>query len=462
MKTAIVFGIGVSGTAAVKLLLHRGVTVFVSCTRESDATTDLCRLGAKILVGEPVDTLRQFVDTHPADPLAVFSPGIPMTEPEAVCCRRTGIGIIGELELGSEMLRSRMIAVTGSKGKSSLVKLIADTLGGSGVTAVPCGNYGTALCDVADGENPPAVAVVECSSFQLETIGNVFKPSTAIVINLSRDHLDRHLTMENYRDTKLGLFKNMRGGDLALLPAVSGDSHGLLAAFRRMYGRDAATFGNGADAQWRYVGGTVVNEGCGFRATVSGSYFDNDVLGPAAAAACAALWAEGLSVEAVEAGFEKFKPLAHRMQLVGEIHGVRFVDDSKATSIAALLAGASMSPPPVYLIAGGRLKEKITVTGKEVVTSGVKKAYVIGECMEEMASAWSPGLETERCGNLSEAVSAAFRDAPRGGTVLLSPGTASFDQFKDYKQRGEIFTQLVNDLRENAVKTAGNKFITEQ
>ena len=455
MKTAIVFGTGLSGVAAVKALLRRGVDVVVSSTRDSDATAALRLLGAKILVGDPVDAVWQFVGTHPVDPVAVFSPGIPLTEPEADCCRRAGIGIIGELELGGEMIRSRLIAVTGSKGKSSLVKLIADTLGMSGIPAVPCGNYGTALCEVADAEPPPRVAVVECSSFQLETIGNGFKPSTAIVLNLSRDHLDRHLTMENYRDTKLRIFKNTGEGDLALLPAASGDAYGLLAAFRRQYGRDAATFGNGVDSQWRYVGGSVVNQESGFRVNVSGSYFDNDVLGPAAAAACAALWAEGLSIEAVEAGFKKFEPLAHRMQWVGEVHGVQFVDDSKATSIAALLAGASMSQPPVYLIAGGRLKEKITATGKEVVTSGVKKAYLIGECMEEMASAWSPGLETERCGNLSEAVSAAFRDAPRGGTVLLSPGTASFDQFKDYKQRGEIFTQLVNDLRENAVKTAG-------
>jgi UDP-N-acetylmuramoylalanine--D-glutamate ligase len=439
----------------VKLLLRRGVGVFVSCKAESEASRALRQMGAEILVGDPVDAARRFVGSKPVDPVAVFSPGIPMTEPEAVFCRRAGIAILGELELGAEWLRSRLIAVTGSKGKSSCVKLIADTLCMGGVTAVPCGNYGTALCEVADGANPPAVAVVECSSFQLETIGNVFKPSTAIILNLSRDHLDRHLTMEAYRDTKLGLFRNMREEDLALLPAASGDAYGLLAGFRRLYGRDAVTFGNGADAQWRYTRGSVANEGNGFRANVAGSYFDHDVLGPAAAASCAVLWAEGLSVGAVEAGFREFKPLAHRMQLVREVGGVRFVDDSKATSIAALLAGASMSRPPVYLIAGGRLKERITATGKEVVTSGVKKAYLIGECMEEMDSAWSAEIPTERCGSLSEAVSAAFRDAPCGGTVLLSPGTASFDQFKDYKQRGEVFTRLVHDLQDKCGESRG-------
>lgn len=448
MKTALVFGIGVSGAAAVKLLLSRGVKVFVSCQGESDASAELRLLGAEILVGDPVKAARRFVETNPVDPVAVFSPGIPMTQPEAEFCKAAGILVIGELELGGDMLRSRVIAVTGSKGKSSLVKLVADTLCLSGVTAVPCGNYGTALCEVAAAEHPPQVAVVECSSFQLETIYNGFKPSTAIVLNLSRDHLDRHVTMENYRDTKLKIFINMREGDPALLPAASGDAYGLLAAFRRRYGRDAATFGAGADAHWRYTEGRVVNERSGFRVNVSGSYFDNDVLGPAAAAACAALWAEGVSVEVVEAGFRTFKPLAHRMQFVGEVNGVRFVDDSKATSIAALLAGASMCPSPVYLIAGGRLKERITATGKEVVTSGVKKAYLIGECMKEMASAWSTELPLELCGDLAGAVTAAFRDAPGGGTVLLSPGTASFDQFKDYKQRGEIFARLVNDLKE--------------
>ena len=453
MKSALVFGTGVSGTAAAMLLLHRGWKVHVSSKNETPDISQLRAAGAEVFVGDPVEAAARFVSSGISDALVVLSPGIPIKAPEVLFCKQAGLRVIGELQLGAEMLRSRLIAITGSKGKSSLVKLISDTLNLNGRTALPCGNYGLALCEVADLSEPPQVAVAECSSFQLETI-DAFHPVTAAVLNLSRDHLDRHGTMENYRDVKLDLFRNMGKGDLALLPAASGDDAGLLACFRERYDFSATTFGCGDDAQWRYRRGAVENAQTGFRAELPGSYFDNDVLGPAAALACAVLTNEGLSPAAIEAGFRNFAPLAHRMQLVGELNGVRFVDDSKATSIAALLAGARMTPPPVYLIAGGRLKEKIVTTGKEVVTSGVKKAYLIGECMKEMESAWFPALPVVLCGNLHEALLSALKDVPRGGTILLSPGTASFDQFTDYKQRGEVFTRLVGDLIIKAEKTA--------
>ncbi len=454
MKSALVFGAGISGKAAATLLLRKGYRVAVTCKSASSETDELASSGVEILLGAPVVSARKFFERGLVDVVAITSPGIPMNAPELALCAELGVRQIGELELGFGFLKSRMIAVTGSKGKSSLVKLIADTLSGAGVTAVPCGNYGTAVCEVAVLERPPAVAVVECSSFQLEGLGTVFKPASAMILNLSHDHLDRHLTLEGYREAKLNLFQNMDEEALQLLPAPSEDPYRLNAGYEARYGRAAVTFGCGADAQWHYQSGCVTDRESGCSIAITGSYFDNSILGPAAAAACALLRAEGLSEAAIETGFCNFLPLPHRMQRIGNVNGVTFIDDSKATSIAALLAGVQMAEPPVYLVAGGRLKEKILVTGKEVVTLGVQKVYLIGECMSEMESAWSPELPMELCGTLVEAVTSAFRDARGRGTILLSPGTASFDQFKDYQQRGDCFARISETIISKAAKSA--------
>ena len=451
MDSAIVFGAGVSGKSAARLLLRHGVRVSVSCPGDVSAAEGLRTAGAEIFEGDAVSAARVFAARGNSGAVAYLSPGIPTSAPEAELCRRAGIPITGELETGSAFLTGRIFAVTGSKGKSSVVKFIADALSMNGTKALPCGNYGIALNEIAGMEYQPDVAVVECSSFQLETLGGGFKPEIALVLNLSDDHLDRHGDVVKYRDIKLDIFRNMGAGGLELLPAPSGDPHGLFARHRELHGRDAVSFGRGADAQWRWCAGAVVNEKRGFRANVPAGYFSNEILGPAAAAACAVLDAAGLSAAAIEQAFQSFEPLPHRMQFVDIVDGVKCVDDSKATSIAALLAGVRMASPPVYLIAGGRLKEKITLDGKELVTSGVEKVYLIGECMDAMEAAWVPALPMKRCVTLAEAVSSAFRDARGGGTILLSPGTASFDQYNDYKQRGEEFSRLVGMQKKTRV-----------
>lgn len=453
-RRSIVFGAGVSGCAAARLLLRAGERVRLVSRVETPETVALRDAGAEVVLGDPAAAAVAFAAEGGGR--AVFSPGIPLDSPEAAACRETGLPIVGELEVGAAFLRSRIVAVTGSKGKSSLVKLLADVLDSNGVSAVPCGNYGTPLTEVAAREEQPAVAVVECSSFQLETIGPCFRPVSAMVLNLSADHLDRHGTLVRYRDAKLAIFRHLAPGGLALLPSPSEDPHGLNAAFRDRYGCEATHFGRGADARWRHGDGIVACAAAGLEFDIRGSYFDNAVLGPAAAAACALLTAEGLPPEAIAAGLRGFQPLPHRMQFVGEVGGVRFVDDSKATSIAAMLAGVRMTPPPVYLVAGGRLKEPVATPGKEVVTFGVEKAYLIGECMEDMALAWAPDLDLEKCGTLDIAVKAAFKEARPGGTILLSPGTASFDQFKDYARRGEAFAELVHQLQEHTAAAAAH------
>lgn len=450
IKTALVFGAGVSGLAAARLLVRQGIGTTLTARLEPPGVAPLVEAGVNWQPGEPVEVAQRFVSRRHDRAIVVASPGIPCDAPEFSVCRQAGLPIISELELGATFTPSRMIAVTGSKGKSSLVKLLSDALSHAGVSALPCGNYGLALSDVALLPTPPAVAVVECSSFQLEQLGREFKPASAVVLNVSRDHLDRHGTMDAYQEAKLKIFGNMDTRSPQLLPSVSEDLVGLNRRYQERYHRNATTFGCNAEAAWQYLPGAVTDNQTGFMINIAGSYFDNPILGPAAAAAGCLLAAEGLTAEQMSFAFRRFIPLAHRMQVVAKFNGVTFIDDSKATSIAALLAGIRMAPKPVFLIAGGRLKEKILITGKEVVTNGVQKAYLIGECMQEMASAWSDELQVELCETLEVATTHAFRDAVPGGCVLLSPGTASFDQFKNYEVRGDSFAKQAKDLIEHA------------
>lgn len=451
---AAILGAGASGRAAVRALLRRGWTVaLVLREREVSAAKDLEAAGAELLVGDPPASLRAWAARHPGS-VAVFSPGIPMDSPEMIAALEEDMSIVGELALGARFFKGRMVAVTGSKGKSSVVKLIADTLSANGHSAVPCGNYGTPLCEVADLDPAPEFAVVECSSYQLQTADEHLKPEAAVFLNLSRDHLVRHGTMEAYRDAKMRIFAWQDGNDLAFLPkAPDYPGYGavnpfrLASRFQDLYPTHPAEyFGVGDGVRWRYCAHKVWDRANGEAYDVTGSYFDCDVLGPAAAAAVGILVRLGLSREAIEKGFRDFVPLPHRMQSVGSSHGVAWIDNSKATNLASLLASVSMAPKPVVLIAGGRLKEPLSLTGEELARAGVRSAFTIGTCGPDMAAAWSPAIPAKDCGTLDEAVRAALRDAAElsEGSILLAPGTESFDQFRDYAERGETFSQSLH------------------
>ena len=312
---------------------------------------------------------------------------------------------MSELEFGVRELRARgvkLLAVTGSKGKSSVVKIVADAISRTCLQAVPCGNYGLPVSEVVRMDPLPAWAIVEVSSFQLETTNlppDAFE--AAAVLNLQEDHLDRHGCIEVYHGLKRKLL------DMTPRP-VTADL--------------AAT----ADAR-----------------LMSGSYFDNDVLRDNGRMAIALMKAAGLSDEIVRAAFAAFVPLPHRMNVVGTFGGVRCIDDSKATSLAALAAGVTMAGGQVRLVAGGRAKGDDPNSVCKLLTNRVKKVYLIGESAELFANAWKSAVDCEVCGTMEKAVQTAMREAEKGDTLLLSPGTASFDQFKSFGERGDVFAGLV-------------------
>lgn len=319
-----------------------------------------------------------------------------------------GVPVKSELQLGCEELKRRgwqLLAVTGSKGKSSVVKLVADAIRLAGGHAVPCGNYGWPVCDLL-GE-PPGWAVVEVSSFQLET--TTLAPDTfvaAAVLNLQEDHLDRHGSVAVYH----GLKRKLLG-----------------FACQRVEPTSAAC---GLHARCR-------------QELLAGSYFDNEILRANGVAAIGLMRAAGLDDAQIRRAFQLFEPLPHRFQTVAEMDGVTYVDDSKATSVAALVAGVKMCAGRVRLIAGGLPKGDDPKIARPTLTERVKKVYLIGHCAEAFSAAWAASVDCEICGTLERAVARAMCEAEKGETVLLSPGTASFDQFKSFGERGEVFARLV-------------------
>ena len=437
VSSAWILGAGKSGVAASRLLASQGAAIRLVDDDEERAADAMRRV------------LAEFPGAHEFPPdatpdIAVTSPGLaPDSAPRRLAADR-GIPVISEIDVSLPNLRCTFVGVTGSKGKSSLVKLIADTLERGGHRAVPCGNYGTPLAEVALSDPQPDVAVVECSSFQLETT-RAFRPAVGIFLNLSPDHLARHGGMDGYRDAKMRLFQAQTPDDTALFPSTAmGDS--LRERHRALGFRGrVATFGAEASADWRWTPGMVTAPDRQ-RLPIAGSYFDNAILGPAAAAGAAAALLLGVPADTAAAAIREFAPLPHRMELVRTLRGVRYVNDSKATSLTALRAGVAMAGGPVLLVAGGRLKENDLDIAKELMTSGVKKVYLIGESADRLAAAWSPPLLAFVCGTLENAVARAAADAQEGDVVLLSPGTASFDQFRSFEERGARFAELILHL----------------
>ncbi len=438
-QRACVLGAGVSGIAAARLLaLHGGCVTLLDAAPEAQ----LAR-AREALAGSGVLLRGGAGETLPDEPftLCITSPSIAPEHPWLRACAERGIPVAGEMELGYAFWRGRLLAVTGSKGKSSVVKLCAETLTAARLEAVPAGNYGLPLSACVLDHPALPWAVVEVSSFQLEQVA-AFRPDVAILLNLQADHLDRHGTMETYAGLKFRLFAQQGTGDHALLP------EGLDVPKPLPPGLTVQTFGSGSNASWRYTPGRITSAAAGtsLRLDFAGTWFDNQVLGEAAAAAAGALCACGLMPAQIEAGLAAFRPLPHRMQRLGTHNDVVYINDSKATSLTALAAALKMTPEPVRLIAGGRLKEHDLDAVKEVLALRVKKVYLIGESAHALLAAWSPVVECADCGDMARAVAQAALEAAPGEAVLLSPGCASFDQFDGYAQRGDCFARMVQAL----------------
>ncbi len=391
----LVLGLARSGRAATSALRARGVTV-VGVDRTQGDDRDLGRLTGVSLV--------------------VKSPGVPGDHPLVAEARRRGIPVWSEVELGYRLLAGTyLIGITGTNGKTTTVELLGEVFRAAGRKVAVAGNVGLPLTAV----EPAEWVVCELSSFQLEDIHEL-RCRVAVLLNLEPDHLDRHGTFQAYRRAKLRVFENQRREDVAVLPRGFGAVPGQA---RRV------TF-TAADP--------LPAEPC-----LPGQHNREN-----AAAAVAAARAAGIDDRAIAQALRSYGGARHRLELVAEVRGVRYVNDSKATNVAAARRALAAFDAPLHVIMGGLSKgDSFAPLAEALAASGARAVYLIGEAAGELEQALAPaGVPLHRCGDLASAVGAASRQARPGEVVLLSPACASFDQFRDFEHRGEEFRCLVENL----------------
>ncbi|MBN2162674.1 MAG: UDP-N-acetylmuramoyl-L-alanine--D-glutamate ligase [Pontiellaceae bacterium] len=420
-SNALILGAGRSGRAAERLMQSEGARTLV-VSRESGGDDGL----ACALRDDAFD-------------VCLVSPGFALDHPWLCAVREQGIPLLSEFELGWSRHRGRTIAVTGSNGKSTAVKWIHEALCDMGLRSAIGGNYGIPACEVVMESPDLDWLVLEVSSFQLETVQS-FRADAAIVLNILPNHLDRHGSMEGYWKTKARLFECAGPDDICLVPDA------WLELFRDAVGpeRRWVSFGPGHASDFRYQSGRVL-AGQAPVLDLSGCLFDTPVLGDCTGAAVAGL-VVSLSLDAVSfrRAALQLEPLPHRFQRLGEIGGVTYINDSKATNLAAMAAGIQACSGGVHLIAGGLAKETDYTFVKEILAEQVTRIYLIGKASEAMYQAWNMVCSCVECDTLEQAFDTAERAAAEGETILLSPGCASFDQFCSFEERGACFEALFN------------------
>jgi UDP-N-acetylmuramoylalanine--D-glutamate ligase len=432
----LVLGLGRSGAGAARLLLGEGRPVTVVESRGGDAmlaaTLELQAAGAAVRTG---------VSELPAGDfdLAVVSPGISEHSDWVAQLRARGVPMLSELELGWSRTRARVLAISGSLGKSTAATWCRHALEANGYQAALAGNIGISVCDFVREHNHFDWMVLEVSSFQLETVQR-FRADVALLLNVVNNHLDRHGDYATYLRLKARLFANSLESDACVMPV---DLHGEICRLGAGRGRPVL-FGQASGAAWRYGRGAALHHD---EAVVSlaGTRFDNPVLGVNAAGVSAALTACGVSPSAIAASAASMRGLDHRMQDVATVDGVRYVDDSKATCLAAVDAALRMLPGRKRLIAGGVLKEKDYSSLRPTLAREAATVYLIGQGAPALREAWSSAAPCVVCDRLETAVARARADALPGDIVLLSPGCSSFDQFRDFEDRGRRFQALVRE-----------------
>jgi UDP-N-acetylmuramoylalanine--D-glutamate ligase len=441
----LVVGLARSGVAAALALRARGETVTGTDSRAVDREVRerLTSAGVAVREGDAGVECLAGVRT------VVKSPGVPREAPVVAAALAGGLTVMGELELGWRLLEHEFVAVTGSNGKTTTVELLGHIHRQAGVPVIVAGNVGTALASLPGTLEPATVVVCEASSFQLEDT-LAFAPEAAVLLNLAEDHLDRHHTFAAYRDAKLRAFAHQPPEAIAVVPAgdeFAAVGRGVAAgAVSAAAGGEATrvTFGPGGDLEER--GGRLLWRGDAFmdvgEIRLPGAHNRENAM-----AAAAVSLARGIAAEAVREGLATFAGVAHRLETVAILDGVAYVNDSKATNVASATVGIASFPRGVHLIAGGSDKGSDYSPLVAPIAQHAVAVYLIGETAPAMHSALTPsGVPIHETGDLERAVATAHAAARPGDTVLLSPGCASYDQYRNYEERGDHFKALVAQL----------------
>jgi UDP-N-acetylmuramoylalanine--D-glutamate ligase len=436
-KRVMVVGLGVSGRDAARFAAARGAKLVLT---DRNANLDCSNLPAgEVHLGAEQESWLDGID------LLVTSPGVPRDSVLLAAASARKIPVIGEFELASRYLTAPIIAITGTNGKSTVTVLLGEIMKAAGRRTFVGGNLGTPLVDAVGSDYD--VIVAEVSSFQLETIDR-FHPHVAVHLNLTDDHFDRYQDLEDYGRAKARIFENQDANDFAILNRDDPNVFKLADQVRSRVIGFGLNEPQMRPAIWDVEKALVFDFGGPHHGQIDIEHFKlagRHNISNAMAAAGAAL-AMGVEPHLIEAALAEFKGLPHRIQLVREKDGVRWVDDSKGTNVGAVVEAIDATPGPIILIAGGTDKGGDYSPLIRPLKEKVRLAIFNGAARDKMREALNGATEISVVPTLKDAIIEAARTCRRGDTVLMSPACSSFDQFKDYAHRGKVFEELVRAL----------------
>ncbi|HEX4578262.1 MAG TPA: UDP-N-acetylmuramoyl-L-alanine--D-glutamate ligase [Edaphobacter sp.] len=445
-KRVLVVGLGKSGLSAAMFLREQGARVTVSDTRSAVALAK--EIPALLEAGIMVESGGHGLLTFRRQDLIVVSPGVPMDTPEVKQVVAFGLPVIGELELASRYLQGKVVAITGSNGKTTTTTLVGKIFADAGVPTLVGGNIGLPVIDLVAKSTPETVNVLEVSSFQLETVEE-FHARIAVVLNITPDHLDRHGSFESYAAAKARITERQTSEDFLVLNAE--DKASQMVALKTK----AQVFwfsGRRPIKQGAFVHGDSIlfipREGAKAEPVMpvsdihlKGAHNVENVL----AAVCTARLGK-IPAESIRASVASFGAVEHRLELVKVVNGVEFYNDSKATNVDAAMKAVASFAGGIHLILGGKDKDSDYSLMSGMLKERVKIVYTIGSAAEKIERQLQGVVKIVPAETLQVAVARAAKAATIGDVVLLSPACSSFDQFENYEQRGRVFRQLVNEL----------------
>ncbi len=442
-RKVLVVGLARTGLATLKFLKEKGSLLSASEIRSKE---EMREVWEELRSWEiEIEWGRHSIEHFLRQDLIVLSPGVdPGIEPIQKALKK-GIPVISEIELAYHFLEAPLIAITGTNGKTTTTLLTGEMLKEEGKRVGIGGNVGEPLILFADGKERWEVLVVEISSFQLERIER-FRPRCSVLLNITEDHLDRYPNFKAYIQAKLRIFENQTIEDWAVLnrddPLVMGSLDkisGKKLFFTLGKAIEEGAFSNGEEIVLRM---NSLEERYSLREVpLKGVHNIENMM---AAILAARLF--GCSPRTIQKALERFQGLEHRLEFVREVGGIRFYNDSKGTNVGSVVKSLQSFSEPVILIAGGKDKKTDLSPLKDLIQKRVKRLILIGEARERMAQELGSFTETLKAESLEEAVSLAYQTSRPGEVVLLSPACSSFDMFKDYRERGNIFKELVRRL----------------
>jgi UDP-N-acetylmuramoylalanine--D-glutamate ligase len=449
-KRVLVVGLGKSGVAAALFLKSKGSRVTVSDTKTPDELKE--EIPRLLDEGITVETGGHGQRTFQNQDLIVVSPGIPLDAPPLVQARSLGEKIIGEVELATRFFPGSIVAITGSNGKTTTTALTGQVVANGGFPTVVGGNIGTPAISLVEQATEDTIAVLEVSSFQLETI-DTFRPHIAVVLNVTPDHLDRHHSFTAYADAKARIFENQLANDFAVLNADDATCVAMASRTRAQ----VFWFSRKKEVkQGAYVesGRILFRDSAGQREIMlvseirlKGSHNVENAL----AAACVGVLCN-VEPRRISKAVREFRAVEHRLEHVASIQGVEYYNDSKATNVDATIKALESFPANIHLILGGKDKGSDYSVLNDLLRQRVKFVYTIGAAAAKIELQIKGAAEIVHAETLENAIKRAAEAAQPGDTVLLAPACASFDQFRNYEHRGKVFKEVVRSLAEARVE----------